>query len=390
MIIVKNTILAAITLVFFINTMKNAAPDVGIPMNAKSIPDGFDASQPAEEEIIFGDSPDSIIAYLGTTPVLDGFIRAGEYDDADKIVGVRGWKSDTPPAAEQSEDLSAVGWVKHDGSSLYFAFDVTDDVIYGFDIERWVPDNNPDANKLNWQRGWPFWGDGIELMMNSTYQWDDDSRCIGDGRSWQFCCSTNKSILGGLGVGGLSSGLPLTSDVWARYEHWIRSGSMEASVRLKSKEEGRGYVFEWRINPNPCMKIDETTFVDLSKETKVGFNIEFQDLDEKEKGEGNFSNMHHIDYWSRVDSRAPLITLFGMIAPYFFSDTRRQKRSLAGLNEHFGNEVAGEKNKLATKVGFLEVPSNRKTDLRSFGTLIIKPIKRQAYEARSKMAKRRY
>ncbi len=49
---------------------------------------------------------------------------------------------------------------------------------------------------------------------------------------------------------------------------------------------------------------------------------------------------------------APLITLFGMITQDFFSDTRHQKRSLAGLNEYFGNEVAGKKNKLATKVGF--------------------------------------
>ncbi len=45
-----------------------------------------------------------------------------------------------------------------------------------------------------------------------------------------------------------------------------------------------------------------------------------------------------------------------MITQEFFSDTRHQKRSLAGLNEYFGNEVAWKKNKLATKVGFLEMP----------------------------------
>jgi SSS family solute:Na+ symporter len=267
-----------------------------------------------------GESPDTLTAYLGKTPTLDGYIQDGEYDDAEMIIGVITWESDTPPASENKEDLSVVGWVKHDGSSLYIAFDVTDDVIYGVDIERWLPLNNPDANKLNFQKGWPFWGDGIELMMNSTYIWDDSSTCRGDGRSWQFCCSTNKSIVGGLGTGGLSSGLPLTAEVWARYENWIENGDMEASVRLKDKDEGRGYVIEWRINPNPCMKINESTFVDLAKETKVGFNIELQDLDEKEKGEGNWFNMHHIDYWSKV-------------------------------------------------------ASNRKTDLKSFGTLIIKPTK---------------
>lgn len=272
------------------------------------------------EEINPGDFAKALTAYLGTTPTLDGFIGDGEYDDAEKIIGVKGWESDSPPASTNSEDLSVVGWVKHDGNSLYFAFDVTDDIIYGFDTERWLPPNNPDANTLNLKKGWPFWGDGIELMMNSTYKWDDKSRCVGDGRSWQFCCSTNKSILGGLGTGGLSSGLPLNADVWTRYERWIRNGDMVAAVRLKDRDEGRGYIFEWRINPNPCMKIDETTFVDLSKETKVGFNIELQDLDEQKKGEGNFSNMHHIDYWSKVDS-------------------------------------------------------NRKTDLKSFGTLILKPTR---------------
>ena len=295
----------------------------GITKGTKSRPNVLSAIPQEEDEIDFGDYPATLTAYLGTTPTLDGFISKGEYDDAEKIIGVKGWESDTPPASENKEDLSVVGWVKHDGSSLYFAFDVTDDIIYGFDTKRWLPSNNPDANNLNIEKGWPFWGDGIELMMNSTYQWDDNSRCVGDGRSWQFCCSTNKSILGGLGVGGLSSGLPLNTEVWERYEKWIRNGDMAASVRLKEKAEGRGYIIEWRINPNPCMKINETTFVDFSKETKVGFNVELQDLDEKEQGEGNFSNMHHIDYWSRVEP-------------------------------------------------------NRKTDLKSFGTLIIKPIKMEA------------
>jgi hypothetical protein len=45
-----------------------------------------------------------------------------------------------------------------------------------------------------------------------------------------------------------------------------------------------------------------------------------------------------------------------MIAQVFFSETSRPKRSLAQLNEYFDVEVAGEKDKLATKVEFLEMP----------------------------------
>jgi solute:Na+ symporter, SSS family len=322
MVIMKNVLLVLIPIVFILiggmQTVELSKLQI-LTVRAESVKNT--CNQLSSEEIYTGDSPKTLTAYLGATPTLDGFIGAGEYDDAEKFIGVEGWESDTPPASENSDDLSVIAWVKHDGNSLYFAFDVTDDIIYGFDIERWLPSDNPNANTMNYKKGWPFWGDGIELMMNSTYKWDDRSRCVGDGRSWQFCCSTNKSIHGGLGTGGLSSGLPLDAVVWARYERWIRNGDMVAAVRLKDKDEGRGYIIEWRINPNPCMKIDETTFVDLSKETKVGLNIEFQDLDEKEKGEGNPSSMHHIDYWSKV-------------------------------------------------------ASNRKADLKSFGTLIIKPIRK--------------
>lgn len=251
---------------------------------------------------VVGEFPDSLVAYLGTTPTLDGIISEAEYNDAEKIIGVTGWQTDTPPASENKEDLSVVGWVKHDGSSLFFAFDVTDDLLYGFDIDRWLPDSNPKANELHLQRGWPFWGDGMEIMMNASYTWEENNQSIGDGRSWQVCFSTNKSILEGPGAGGISYGLPYDEEVWSRYEKWVRNGDMETALRLKSKEEGRGYIVEWRINPDPCMMTVEMTPVDLSRETKVGLNIEFQDLDEKEKGDGNWSNMHHIDYWAKVPS----------------------------------------------------------------------------------------
>ncbi len=45
-----------------------------------------------------------------------------------------------------------------------------------------------------------------------------------------------------------------------------------------------------------------------------------------------------------------------MMTQEFFSDLRCQKRSLTELNEYFGNEIAGKKNKSANKTGFLEMP----------------------------------
>ena len=53
---------------------------------------------------------------------------------------------------------------------------------------------------------------------------------------------------------------------------------------------------------------------------------------------------------------APLLILFGIPTQVFFSDTRQQKRSLASLNEYFGNAVAVKKSLLGNKKELLEVP----------------------------------
>ena len=53
--------------------------------------------------------------------------------------------------------------------------------------------------------------------------------------------------------------------------------------------------------------------------------------------------------------RAPLLILFGIPTHVFFSDIRHQKRSLALLNEYFGNAVAGKKSQLGNKKELLEV-----------------------------------
>ncbi len=48
-----------------------------------------------------------------------------------------------------------------------------------------------------------------------------------------------------------------------------------------------------------------------------------------------------------------------MPSQVFFSDIRRQKRSLASLNEHFGNAIAGKKTLLENKTELLEVPKSK-------------------------------
>ena len=252
-----------------------------------------------------GEYPRTLKAYLGTTPTLDGFISEGEYSDAEFLTGVSGWYSDmnNGTACTDSLDLSVKVWYKHDGTHLYFAFDVTDNIIYGFDTERWTPEVKPDANNLARGEGWPFWGDGIEIMMNPSYTWDDTKKSIGDGTIWQTICSTHKSTAGGLEYGGLIEGVPFTEYAWTNYKEWYDKEYMKASVRIKTEEEGSGYVIEWRISPNPCMQIDENTFVDLSKESKVGINLEFEDVDNKGDGlgSGNLEEFRHVDYMTKLE-----------------------------------------------------------------------------------------
>ena len=81
----------------------------------------------------------TLSAYRGKTPVLDGVISPGEWSDATEFFGVHDWIPQFSPT-DDPKDLSLHGYVKHDGKRLYFAFDVTDDVLYGIDTPRWLPE----------------------------------------------------------------------------------------------------------------------------------------------------------------------------------------------------------------------------------------------------------
>jgi solute:Na+ symporter, SSS family len=73
--------------------------------------------------------------FLGTTPAVDGVVSPGEYADATTFTGVSDWVPQFSPTRDP-KDLSLKGYVKHDGSRLYFAFEITDDVLYGIDTPR--------------------------------------------------------------------------------------------------------------------------------------------------------------------------------------------------------------------------------------------------------------
>ncbi|MBI3208730.1 MAG: hypothetical protein HYZ37_07495 [Candidatus Solibacter usitatus] len=252
-----------------------------------------------------------LYAFPGTTPKLDGTLSRGEWDDATQFFGVKDWIPQFSPTTDDA-DLSVHGYVKHDETRLYFAFDVTDDVLYGIDTPRWLPANNSKAHELT-RDGYPWFGDEMEILINATNKWKADESVAGNGQSWQMVCNLTKSRLGGVGVGGILEGEPRRSlEAWNTYQKWITTRAMECAC--KPKPGGKGYIIEWAISFKPCLEVEPGRFwsPDMGNRA-MGLNIALGDLDEKERGEGNFGNFHHEDWFSGVKNLRTQLRYFGTL-----------------------------------------------------------------------------
>lgn len=226
-----------------------------------------------------GDFARTLYAYPGRTPVLDGVLSPGEWDDALQFAGVSRW---VPQFAQPTKegDLSVRVYVKHDNERLYFAFDVVDDVLYGIDTSRWLPGGHPHADDLT-PGGSPAFGDSVELMINASNHWTGDELAAGDGSSWRLLCNLTKSRKYGIGRGGLLEGEPLSNPrAWDTYQHWILSGAQQAVA--KPKPGGHGYIIEWAIRFNPCLEVAPGRFYSPAiGDRPMGLNIVVRDVDEK-------------------------------------------------------------------------------------------------------------
>jgi len=243
-----------------------------------------------------GDFPRTLHAYPGKTPKMDGVLSPGEYADATTFTGVLDW---TPQFSKTTDpqDLALKGWVKHDGKKLYFAFDITDDVLYGIDTPRWLPDNNPKAHELT-REGFPWFGDEMELLINATKKWTANENAAGNGQSWQMVCNLTKSRKGGIGVGGILEGEPRRDEnAWNTYSKWIAEGAMDCAA--KRKPSGKGYIVEWVVNFDPCVEVEPGKFYSPAMgDRAVGLNIALGDLDEKERVNDNPYRFNHEDWWA--------------------------------------------------------------------------------------------
>lgn len=235
-------------------------------------------------------------SWFGHAPAIDGRLSPGEWSDATEIRGVRDWTPEFSPV-KNDRDLALRGWVKHDAQWLYFAFRVTDDVLYGIQTDRWLPTENAKAHELT-REGFPWLGDEMELLINAPNTWKGDEDSDGTPASWQMVCNLTKSRLGGIGVGGLLEGEPRSDPrAWETYGQWIREGAQKAAARrVPEKNE---YIIEWAVRFDRCMEIAPGKFYDPKDgPVTVGLNIAVGDLDHPRDGTGNFGSFHHEQWWA--------------------------------------------------------------------------------------------
>jgi solute:Na+ symporter, SSS family len=258
-----------------------------------------------------GEDPKSLEAFPGKTPVLDGVISPGEWEDATRFTGVEGWRPQFLPVHDGG-DLSLRGYVKHDGNRLYFAFDVTDNVLYGIDTPRWLPGNNAKAHELT-REGFPWFGDEIEVLINASNRWVGNEDSAGNGSSWQMVCNLTKSRKGGVGTGGLLEGEPRRdARAWETYQGWIRSGAQECAAR--PKPGGKGYVIEWAVNFDPCLEVSPGVFYATSMgDRAMGLNILIGDLDRDEYRADNPYGFHHENSWAGSKNTRTHLRDFGTL-----------------------------------------------------------------------------
>lgn len=266
--------------------------------------------------MLTGQTRPSLDAFPGTTPKIDGKLAPGEWKDATPISGVLNWVHTFSPTTDP-KDLALAGWVKHDGKRLYFAFEITDDLLYAIDTPRWLPKENPKAHEYidgkPSRDAFPWFGDEMEILLNSSNSWKADESAAGNGQSWQMVVNLTKSRLGGLGKGGLLEGEPRRdANAFATYSKWIDSGAMVAATSIKP--DHKGYIIEWSIAFNPCVEIAPGQFWSPALgDREVGINIAVGDLDTPEAGAGNFANFHHEDWFAGGPKTRTQLNNFGIL-----------------------------------------------------------------------------
>ena len=259
----------------------------------------------------------SMVCFKGGTPEFDGRIGEGEYDDATGFEWTDQWVEAMKQEIGSRADLDFRGWIKHDGVHVYLAFDVTDDVFYGIETERWLPPQDEFAHVVGErERGRPWFGDMIEILIYGRMLdlGEPVSGVTGDGRGIQIIYNLTKSLEGGVGVPGmLPHGPNQTVENWENNSRWIRDDIIE--TRTVIDEPGNRYTMEARIRLDGGVEIGEGEYwADGMADSPIGFNLAIGDVDEAEKAPDGL--LHHETWWAGKTVRrdgGPRVKLWGVL-----------------------------------------------------------------------------
>jgi len=262
-----------------------------------------------------GDQPKrQLISRFSTTkPKVDGSLLPSEWASATRFTNTKSLKNVW--LCEFSEilnpaDLSVKGLVKHTDEALYFAFNITDNLIYGVDTPRWMPPGNGHADLLN-ASGWGFFGDEVEILIDASGPTNIQSDVFGNKTAWQMVVNTGKSVLGGIGEGGLIPGdRPALASAWAEYLSWIHAKSMQAASKVHIG--GGGYVVEWRIGFELLHVQPGRPYCSSDPDTLVGLNIAVGDVDTPADGHPYYG-IRHEQWFSGEKNNRTQIDEFGTL-----------------------------------------------------------------------------
>lgn len=213
---------------------------------------------------------------------------------------------------DDTSDLSIRGFVKHTADALYFAFNVTDNLVYGTDTKHWLPTGNPLANALN-ASGWPFFGDEIELLMNAAVdsasgRSSAPTDVAGNMSQWQLVYNLAKSTVHGVGTAGLLPGDRPPGDAYYTYLSWIERGLITGA----SSVHAMGYAVEWRVGFELLQLQPGRPYVSDMPDTPVGLNIAVGDADRPQDAFTAFG-LRHEQWWSGEAANRTQVREFGVL-----------------------------------------------------------------------------
>ena len=244
----------------------------------------------------------TVSAFLGSTPTVDGIVHPSEWADATRIDGtdwVDRFNGTLTPA-----DLCVMSvWVKHDGHSLFFALNISDNIIYLH--PQWTPPGNSAVDEFN-ASGWPWWGDDVELIINSldTPSANCSVNCTvsGNTHSWQMATNLHKRALNGVQQfePGIMPSEPRTT-AWPVYLSWIQSGAMFSAVAPFTSY----YTLEWEVSLAllpviPAGGGEPRPWSPAHGRAAYGMNIAVQDVDSPTAVAPSAAafGLHHEVWWN--------------------------------------------------------------------------------------------